>query len=100
MEDAAIEDRFMEDAAIEDGFMEDAAIEDGPAGGIEVTAGPGALPPPPAVSLAHTLQGIVKVAVSGVSPQTVHTVEVAVNPGGTTVGLGGVGVPEHVSVMV
>ena len=99
-EDDIIEDAIMEDAAIEYGLVEGTAIEDEFVGGIAVAAGPGALPPPPAVLLAQTVQGIVKVAVSGVSPQTVHTVEVVVKPGGTTVGLGGVGVPEPVEVML
>ena len=102
-EDAAIEDGIGEDAAIGDGIGEDAAIEIGFVGGtfvVVVVVGPGTLPPPTMALLAQTVRGIVKVAVIGVSPQTVHTVEVVVKPGGTTVGLGGVGTPEPVEVMV
>ena len=56
--------------------------------------------PTPGGTLTQAEQGTVKVAVSGVSPQTVHTVTVAVKPGGRTVGFGGVGVAEHVAVTV
>ncbi|KAI4126580.1 MAG: hypothetical protein LQ347_004923 [Umbilicaria vellea] len=112
-EDAAIEDGIGEDATIGDGLGEDAAIVDGigedaaigtrSVGGtvvVVVDVGPGTLPPPTGLLLAQTVQGIVKVAVMGVSPQIVHTVEVVVKPGGTTVGLGGIGTPEPVEVMV
>ena len=84
----------------EDGIAEDAGIEDEFVGYVVVAAGNDALPPPPVELLLLTGHGIVKVAVSGVSPQTVHTVEVVVKPGGTTVGFGGVGMPEPVDVMV
>lgn len=92
--DAADEDGIAEDAAIGDGFVEDAAIGVGFVEDIVVAAGTDGLPP------AQTVQGIVKVAVSGVSPQTVHTVKVVVKPGEAAIGLGGVGMPEPVEVMV